>query len=170
MNSFLRAGLLGLMLLLLGCGQLAPSSTVLTGQVQRIVSGQTLEVLVSGENDQRAVRLLGISSPDLKQQPWGEAAQQGLATLVTQATVLLELGNPPQDRLGRNLAYVWRDRTLINEKLVAEGLVLASDFASPYSDRLRRAEEYARLMGYGIWNPAQPLRVTPAEFRKLNPS
>ncbi|NEO50538.1 MAG: thermonuclease family protein, partial [Moorea sp. SIO4A3] len=31
------------------------------------------------------------------------------------------------------------------------------------------AQEYARIMGYGIWNPDQPLRLTPAEFRRQNP-
>jgi micrococcal nuclease len=60
---------------------------------------------------------------------------------------------------------------LLNEQLVKEGYVLAAP-RSPnkkYDSRIARAQEYARLMGYGIWNPDQPMRLTPAEFRRQNP-
>ena len=34
-----------------------------------------------------------------------------------------------------------------------------------YSKLLRSSQEYARLMGYGIWNPEQAMRYTPSQAR-----
>nr|WP_250125489.1 thermonuclease family protein [Chroococcidiopsis sp. CCMEE 29] len=73
-----------------------------------------------------------------------------------------------KDTFGRRLAYVWQDGVLLNEKLVKEGYVLRVT-RSPnhkYDQRLARAQEWARLMGLGVWNPEQPMRLTPAEFRR----
>jgi len=42
---------------------------------------------------------------------------------------------------------------------------VTSNFKTQYSQRLNYAQEYARLMGYGIWNPEKPMRLTPTEFR-----
>ncbi|NEO65052.1 MAG: thermonuclease family protein, partial [Moorea sp. SIO4G2] len=52
-----------------------------------------------------------------------------------------------------------------------KGCALASPLApnNKYDHKIARAQEYARIMGYGIWNPDQPLRLTPAEFRRQNP-
>jgi micrococcal nuclease len=83
--------------------------------------------------------------------------------------VFLEPDTQEKDPSGRWLAYVWYDGVLLNEQLVKEGYVLAVP-RSPnkkYDSRLVRAQEYARIMGYGIWNPDQPMRLTPAEFRRL---
>jgi micrococcal nuclease len=81
--------------------------------------------------------------------------------------VLLESDRTEKDRFGRRLAHVWKNEVLVTEKLVARGYALADlEFTHKYSKRLMRAQEYARLMGYGIWNPSQPLRLSPAEFRK----
>jgi len=166
------------LLLLVGC-QSAGVSKGVTVQVQRVVSGQTLEVLNSTQQPAliERVRLIGIEAPDLKQQPWGAAAKNRIEQIISKMTeqqlvlqpVFLEPDTQEKDPSGRWLAYVWYDGVLLNEQLVKEGYVLAVP-RSPnkkYDSRLVRAQEYARIMGYGIWNPDQPMRLTPAEFRRL---
>lgn len=143
--------------------------------VQRVVSGNTLEVLFPSQKPAliEKVRLLGIDAPDLQQQPWGKAAKNALTERLAQkATVLLESDREPIDSFGRRLAYVWYEGELVNEQLIEQGYVLARSRTpnTKYSQRLNRAQEYARTMGYGIWNPQTPLRQTPSAFRsQLNP-
>jgi micrococcal nuclease len=149
--------------------------------VQRVVSGQTLDVLNPSQPTGlvERVRLIGIEAPDLKQEPWGSAAKNHFEQMITQTAnqqfvlqpVVLERDVQEKDSAGRWLAYVWVNGVLLNEQLVKEGYVLAAP-RSPnqkYDERLARAQEYARIMGYGIWNPDQPMRLTPAEFRRQNP-
>jgi len=125
------------------------------------------------------VRLIGIEAPDLRQQPWGTAAKTRIEQLIGETrgqqlilqSVLLEPDVQTKDSFGRWLAYVWHDGVMLNEQLIKEGYVLATPRSpnNKYNERLIRAQEYARIMGYGIWNPEQPLRLTPAEFRRRNP-
>lgn len=141
--------------------------------VARVVSGQTLEVTGTGEQPARAtrVRLVGIDAPDLQQHPWGRAAKQRLEAMIGGGTVILEFDVEKKDSFGRRLAYVWKNGVLLNEQLVAEGYVLSVPQAlshHKYDQRLTRAQEWARLMGQGIWNPKQPMRLTPTEFRRQN--
>lgn len=156
------------------------SPNAITVQVQRIVSGHTIEVFDPTRQPRGSdrVRLIGIEAPDLKQHPWGAAAKARLEQILSEKTdqqlVLAPAILEPdlkreQDSSGRWPAYVWRNDVLVNEQLVKEGYVLAAPRApnNKYDYRLARAQEYARIMGYGIWNPAQPMRLTPAEFRQL---
>ncbi|XZN93268.1 MAG: thermonuclease family protein [Microcoleus sp.] len=141
-------------------------------KVQRTVSGQTIEIVRTADKIAllEQVRLIGIEAPDLKQQPWGEAAKNQLEKLIGGKQVLLELDVEEKDRFDRFLAYLWEDGVLVNERLVKEGYALAT-VRSPnkkYQQRLVNAQEWARLMGKGIWNPKQPLRQTPGEFRQQN--
>lgn len=167
------------LLLLVGC-QSHHVSNGLTVQVQRVISGQTLDVLNSMQQPAliERVRLIGIEAPDLKQQPWGATAknrfEQMLSKTIGQQVlqpVFLEPDVQEKDSSGRWLAYVWYDGVLLNEQLVKDGYVLAAPRApnNKYDSRLARAQEYARIMGYGIWNPKQPMRLTPTEFRRQNP-
>lgn len=166
-------------LFLTGC-QPNRSPNAINVQVQRIVSGHTIEVFDPTRQPRGSdrVRLIGIEAPDLKQHPWGAAAKARLEQILSEKTdqqlvlapAILEPDiKPEQDSSGRWPAYVWRNDVLVNEQLVKEGYVLAAPRApnNKYDYRLARAQEYARIMGYGIWNPAQPMRLTPAEFRRL---
>lgn len=141
-----------------------------TVQVVRAVSGQTVEVRGASEDPERVetVRLVGLNAPDLRQDPWGLAAQQALAAAVGDGAVLLELGDRPRDDFGRLLGYLWRDGRSINESLVKDGFVLAAPPGE--NDRHARdlayAQDYARILGLGIWDPENPMRETPAEFRR----
>jgi micrococcal nuclease len=148
--------------------------------VQQVVSGQTLDVLNTNQQPPliERVRLIGIEAPDLKQHPWGATAKNRFEKMITKITgqqlvlqpVFLEPDVQEKDSSGRWLAYVWHDNVLLNEQLVKEGYVLAAPRSpnNKYDSRIARAQEYARIMGYGIWNPDQPMRLTPAEFRRQN--
>ncbi len=149
---------------------ISPSGT--SARVEQVVSGQAIEVSPtkdSGGTPER-VRLIGIDAPDLAQEPWGKEAKQQLEQLIGNKPITLEPGLEPRDRYERTLAYVWQDGKLLNEQLVAEGYALAVPRSpnTKYDQRLKRAQEKARLMGVGIWKPDQPMRLTPAEFRAQN--
>ncbi len=156
-------------LLLVSCrSSIAPSG--MTVKIERVVSGNTLEIL--GQNNQEQlfekVRLIGIDAPDLKQQPWGLAAKQQLENMINNETVLLETDLENKDRYGRLMAYIWQKDLLLNEQLIAAGYALYVPRSpnNKYNQRFARAQEKARLLGLGIWNPQQPMRLTPAEFRQ----
>jgi micrococcal nuclease len=146
-----------------------------TVHLSRVVSGQTLEIINSAGQSEK-VRLIGISAPAWKQEPWYSAAKQGLEDLIEPAkTLRLEFDvvtqETWQDGTTRKLAYVWKGDQLLNETMVEQGWVLAEG-RSPnlrYEPRLLHAQEKARLTGVGIWNPQNPMRQTPQDFREQNP-
>lgn len=160
------------LLLLVACQpQKKPEeSTQVQVKVAQVVSGQTLEVVGLGDQPSfiSQVRLLGIDTPDLQQRPWGDAAKQYLETLLREQPVMLEFDMQVKDQFGRTLAYAWKNGVLLNEQLVKQGYALFVG-RSPnhkYDLRLERAQQWARLMGLGIWNPEKPMRLTPGEFRR----
>ena len=167
--------LLGCLLLLVSCqANNQTASNQIEVKVSRVVSGQSLEVLGMAEqpNLMTRVRLLGIDAPDFRQRPWGDESRQVLAELIgdLEKPVILEFDVSTKDQIGRTLAYVWRDQQLLNEQVVKQGYALFVG-RSPnhkYDHRLERAQQWARLMGKGIWNPETPMRVPPNEFRRRN--
>ncbi|KAM3090635.1 thermonuclease family protein [Phormidesmis sp. 146-35] len=153
---------LGLLLLcfLLGCQRAEmPQGAIVP--VEYVTPQQELEV--GGIAGQPAiterVRLAGIVIPAQNRKPWGEAAQTQLAQLIHQS-VRLDSEESARDDRGQRSVYVWSKDTLINEKLVAEGYALAASPVSKsrYQRRLSRAQDRARILGLGIWNPQNPMR------------
>ena len=138
--------------------------------VWQVITGSELEVGgVSGYPEiTERVRLLGIDVPDVDQEPWGEMAKQQLAQWLGRGAIVLESDAESRDDQGRRLAYIWSHGKLLNEQLVAEGYALAVPQPpnSKYDQRLAHAQERARLLGLGIWNPAHPMRLSPTEFRQ----
>ncbi len=162
------------LLFLFGC---QPKGQTNVGDVQvkvaRVANGQTLEVVGMGQQPTliSQVRLVGIDAPDIRQFPWGDDAKEKLNQLIGEnRSVILEFDLKAQDEFNRVLAYVWVNNTLLNERLVKDGYALFSP-RSPnqkYDQRLERAQQWARIMGVGIWNPDKPMRLTPSEFRQMN--
>ncbi|MGB5635719.1 MAG: thermonuclease family protein [Waterburya sp.] len=139
------------------------------GKVTRVVSGQTIEVVLTGASEITQVRITGIDAPDLRQSPWGETAKKRLTELVMGMPILIESDYEQRDRFNRLNGHIWQGQTLISQQLVKSGCVLANDrSAHQYSKLLMESQEYARLMGYGIWNPQLAMRYTPSEFRFKN--
>jgi micrococcal nuclease len=166
-----------LLLLLTGCQSSPPNYPPV--QISRVISGQAIEWVDRSQQPPviQQGRLSGIDAPALEQEPWGKQAKQCLeASLATtgKESIRIELESADADRYGRKFVYLWKDGNLINERLLKDGCVLQSmrvasatnTNGAKYRDRFDRSARYARLMGFGIWNPSRPLRVSPAEFRK----
>jgi micrococcal nuclease len=167
-----KIALLCLLFLLVGCNPSKVKPEGVQVKVARVVSGQSLEVVGIGEQPTliSRLRLVSIDTPDLQQRPWGEDAKERLEEMIGKDQVILEFDVEAKDKIGRGLAYVWKNGELLNEKLIAEGYALFAP-RSPnhkYDLRLERAQEWARLMGHGIWNPEEPMRLAPSEFRRQN--
>ncbi len=135
-------------------------------KVERVVSGQTVEI--SNTQGPERLRLLGINAPDWRQEPHGAAAKEKLQQMVEGKLVLLEYDIKTQDNYGRQLGYIWLDGQLVQEVLVRDGYVLAASLwpNTKHEQRLDYAQKWARVQELGIWNAEEPLRLTPAEFRR----
>lgn len=154
------------LLFLIGCHSDHIPDNFLSARVRRVISGQTVEVVLAKTSELEIVRLAGVDAPDLRQSPWGQQAKQRLAKLIVGMPISLELEVQQRDRYNRLNANIWQEQTLISQQLVQAGFVLANTSSSPkYSKLLIDAQEYARLMGYGIWNPKLAMRQTPNQFR-----
>jgi micrococcal nuclease len=170
-----RIIILASFLLLVSC-QSHNNSSIIPANVKiaRVVSGQSLEVLgmEAQPNLISQVRLIGLDAPDIRQLPWGDDAKQLVETLIGGANqaVNLEFDLEAKDKFNRTLAYVWKDKLLLNEEVVKQGyaLFVARSPNHKYDQRLERAQQWARIMGKGIWNPDKPMRITPGEFRRLS--
>lgn len=163
-------GFLAAWLILLIHPPAAIAAANLTLPVWQVINGRELEVGgISGYPEiTERVRLVGIDTPDVDQAPWGEMAKQHLEQWVGSRAIVLESDAESRDDQGRRLAYVWSNGKLLNEQLVAEGYALAVPQPpnSKYDQRLAYAQERARLLGLGIWNPEHSMRLSPAEFRQ----
>lgn len=151
--------------LLWGCqGVTSPQAEAVS--VQQVLSGQELELAgISGQPDiTEQVRLAGIAVPRLAQKPWGEVAKTQLEQMISNQSVVLE--SDVRTEQGQRSVYAWSNGILLNEKLVAEGHALTTvskSLKSKYELRLSRAQDRARILGLGIWNPQDPLRQLPGE-------
>lgn len=143
--------------------------------VSRISSGQLIEVLDPSSATPLAskVRLLGVDAPAWKQEPWFTQSLNALDALLNgNQPIVLEFDVQPQivTKAGNTLrlAYLWKDGKLVNEELLKQGWGVATSFApnTKHERRLAQAQERARLLGLGIWDPKNPMRETPHEFRK----
>jgi micrococcal nuclease len=167
-------------LIFLGSCQAAPPNYPKV-QISRVMSGQSVEWIDRSQQPPvlQQGRLIGIDAPDLAQEPWGKQAKQRLEELIgitTKDGVSVEFEGIDADKYGRKFVYLWKDGRLLNEQLLKDGYVLASMRNSSsaganvrgtkYRERFIRGSQYARLMGSGIWNPQQPMRMSPSEFRK----
>jgi micrococcal nuclease len=165
--------------LLTGC-QASPHQH-LTVQVSRVISGHSIEWIDKSQQPPviQQGRLIGIDAPNLAQEPWGKQAKQRLEELIgtpSKSTVSVEFDGTDADKYGRKYVYLWKDGRLLNEQLVKDGCVLASmrtgssamnnPNGTKYRERFIQGSQYARIMGAGIWNPEQPMRMSPSEFRK----
>ncbi|MEL6383917.1 MAG: thermonuclease family protein [Cyanobacteria bacterium J06626_18] len=166
-------GAIALLLLMLGAGLGRAQDPTIVAKVDYAKSGHTLELLseLSADIPVMDVRLAGVQAPDRDQKPWGREARQCLQALTEQSEgrVRVEPQSLTPDGYGRIWAYVWQGKQLVNAAVLAEGCAfLDSDRLSQqrYGEQLIYAQESARLLGLGIWDPDNPLRETPASFRQ----
>ncbi len=138
--------------------------------VRRIVNGQTLEASLAANDSGivQRVNLIGISAPPREQRPWGLSVRQRLEELLKNQTVIFEFDEARKDNSDRLLVYVWFKDRLVNSQLVAEGYALADPLPPnlKHAPELSGAQLEARLLEVGIWNPQNPMRTTPKDFRR----
>ncbi len=103
-------------------------------------------------NSGQRVRLLGINAPDKGEAYFMEATQR-LAKLISGKDVTLEKDVIEVDDSNHLLRYVFNGEIFVNEVMVKEGFAKAVEFPpnAKYSQRLKDAEESAKLNKLGIW-------------------
>jgi endonuclease YncB( thermonuclease family) len=144
-------------------------------KVQRVVDGDTLRLV-----DGRAVRLIGLNSPEIGRQgrsaePFAEAARKRLQELVAASDerVVLQLGKQAKDHYGRTLAHAYDNRGRnLEAQLLAEGLgylvAVAPNLALVQCQQA--AERVARKARVGLWqrSPVQtPKQLNSGGFALL---
>jgi micrococcal nuclease len=125
-------------------------------EVLRIVDGDTIEVLLDGEEED--VRYIGVDTPEsvAPGQPvecYGEAASDFNAGLVEGEDVALRFDAELRDQYGRLLAYVYIGDVLVNAELVARGYARTLEIEPNTSKapRFERLERRAGAAGRGLW-------------------
>ena len=108
-----------------GCAAEGPKGDTVWATVERVTDGDTLEIRqkVRGAT---AVRLIGVDAPetvdpDRPVEPYGEEASAFTEDALKGERVALEPGRDAKDGYGRLLAYVWTDRGMFEERLLATG-------------------------------------------------
>jgi micrococcal nuclease len=130
-------------------------------RVERVVDGDTLRVSVDGRS--RAVRLLGIDTPETHRpatplECGGREATARMEALAPPGTRVQLLSDPSQDRVdryGRLLAYVRLPSGRLAEEAQLEAgwatvYVYAGKPVTLYA-RFRRAQDTARSARRGVW-------------------
>jgi micrococcal nuclease len=130
-------------------------------RVERVIDGDTLRVSVDGRS--RAVRLLGIDTPETHRPgtpvecggPEASAHMQALAPPGTSVRLFSDPGQDRIDRYGRLLAYV-----RLPSGRFAEDAQLEAGWATVYVyagrpvalyPRFRREQDAARAGRHGVW-------------------
>ncbi|AFZ55075.1 thermonuclease family protein [Cyanobacterium aponinum UTEX 3222] len=146
-----------LIIFLFGCNSSHKFGGI-NAQINRVISGQTIEIFVDKKNV--SFRLMGLRIPSNINYD-KKLAQQHLIQLLTSnyhyplnsVIVKVETKLNQKDKYGRLTGYVWLNNQLINRKVLEGGWAIASlEYTDGKYDRdLLQGEEYARIMGNGIW-------------------
>lgn len=139
----------------------ASRGSALDGRVIAITDGDTLTVLVNGDQ-QTTVRLADIDAPE-RGQPWGSRSKQTLSDIVFQRQVAVEqLG---EDRWGRTVARISVGRRDVGRELVANGAAWAYR-AYLTDEALIGVEDAAKRARRGLWSLPAAERIAPWAWRR----
>jgi micrococcal nuclease len=144
----------------------APSAVEANAVVDRIVDGDTIDVLIGGEVER--VRLIGIDTPEVAREAFADRPAQATECFGDEASAftasLLAVGAPvrlerdvvPRDDFGRLLAYVYRasDGVFVNYEIVRQGY--AQPLTIPpnvtFSEVMVEAARDAEADDAGLWS------------------
>ena len=126
-------------------------------EVVRVVDGDTVILNIDGQKTR--VRLIGIDTPESvaedksRNVKEGKIASEYTKKLLEKKKVRVEFDDEKEDVYERKLGYVFLDDEFINEKLLKEGMakLYTKTTNQKYSERLKKAEEYARENKKGFW-------------------
>ena len=143
-----------------GAGGGGPARERATAEVLRVVDGDTIEVLLEGEEED--VRYIGVDTPEsvAPGEPvecFGEEASDFNAGLVEGEDVVLVFDAELRDQYGRLLAYVYVGETLVNADLLAQGFARTLEIEPNTSKapRFERLEQRAGAAGRGLWGACE---------------
>lgn len=115
-------------------------------EVKRVIDGDTIEVKINGKNEM--VRLIGIDAPEMTDSSMkGKLALESknkLEEILKNKKIKLEsdFGQSDRDVYNRLLRYVFlEDGTLVNKKMIEEGLAEEYTFKTPY----KYQEEFRKI-------------------------
>lgn len=130
-----------------------PSSLPISGEVIEVVDGDTIHVLIGGQ--EFSVRYIGIDTPEINES-FGQQAYQYNHSLVYGKKVGLYFDVSETDKYGRLLHYVFVGDTFVNYEMVLKGYAIAKDYPpdTACSDILHQAQDAAAAAKAGIWQPA----------------
>ena len=131
-----------------------------TAEVLRAVDGDTIEVLIDGEEED--VRYIGVDTPEsvAPDQPvecYGHEASDFNAGLVEGEQVTLVFDAELRDQYGRLLAYVFVGDLLVNAELLEEGYAetLEIEPNTSKAPRFERLGQRAGAAGRGLWGACE---------------
>lgn len=141
------------------------SAQTISGRVVRVADGDTITILVSG-NQQIRIRLAWIDAPELGQ-AFGNVSREALAELVAGKTVQVE--EHDIDRYGRTVGTVFVDGRDTCLAQVQAGLAWVYDYfirraSTNVQLQYYEAQEKARGVRKGLWHDDKP--VPPWEYRR----
>jgi micrococcal nuclease len=96
----------------------APEPVELTGQVSRVVDGDTLWVKTAGDGEPVVVRIEGIDAPE-SCQPGGSEATQALTKLALNRNVTVKIA--ARDDYGRTVGKVYDGTLDVGDRMVRDG-------------------------------------------------
>lgn len=139
---------------------LSAQAASFTGEVFRVVDGDTIEVLYNEQP--MLVSLYGIDCPD-RNQPYSTEAIRFTFDLAFQKTVKVTVIR--QDQQGRIYAeVVLPDERILNRELIMSGLAWWHREQTPEDRELEGMEKAARESKKGLW--ADPDPTPPWKFRE----
>ncbi len=118
-------------------------------QVLRVLDGDSLEAIIDGTETE--VRLQGINAPE-RDECLGDESKNRLEALLDSGPV--QIAGVEFDQFDRLLGIVTAGGVPVNVTQVADGLAFPLASESPIDDLVLAAEERARTLAVGIWNPA----------------
>jgi endonuclease YncB( thermonuclease family) len=144
------------------CCGLASAAPAFSGQVIKVIDGDSLKVL-SSDGEKKELRLWGIDAPESRQ-TYGQQAKILLAAMVKGRRV--EVQGKDIDMYNRLVALVWVDGALVNEELVRQGAAWVYEryCRENICDDWQRLQEDARRERRGLW--AWPKPRPPWRYRK----
>jgi len=121
------------------------SQDQLEGRVVRVIDGDTFDL----DQDIR-IRLAGAQAPEYPKGCLAAQAKERLEELLLGKQVEIEVIE--EDNFGRQVGFVRKDKLLIDQVLVEEGLAQAAGEQSRYGPDLLTAQETAKKAKRGVWS------------------
>jgi len=179
----MRGAVWGLVVLGSAFGTANAAVTIRKATVQRVVDGDTVHVLDS-KNQTLKIRMMGIDSAEshlptdhgvVGQNPWGERATRSLQSILKKGD-RVEVEDFGKDKYGRTLGYVVLSGLNANIEQARRGQAISylicpaggctrEELEDQHADEIVRSCHAAQVAGRGVFNPANPLREMPFEFR-----